>query len=437
MELLTRVRDHLRSLSLPSGPVLVAVSGGPDSVALLDLIWRTRDAHGFQPVVGHVDHGIHPESAMVARQVSDLSRELGLACHVEAANLGPDAGETEARDARYHLLYALADRLGIGPILTAHHADDQVETILLRALAGSGPAGLAGMAAVTGRLVRPLLPFRREELIRYVEERGWTVWHDPANRDPAHLRSWVRQELLPMVRRRLPESDSHLARVGTLAGRDREAWDILLDQLPDLDARTEQDGISVAANCLRSYDSTLAEALLLAVARRAACPLGPVRAARVLGLLGGASGRMVPLSRGWRAELAFGRLRLVPPGPAAESVELLGTEGADEWGRWRLTWRTEPAPDRQVRDGFTAWFQPAPLLVRSWTPGDRVRPLAGTGRRLVVRCFQDARVPRSRRESWPVVAGGASVVWVPGVCRSDALLPLPGVEALRVHAEHA
>jgi tRNA(Ile)-lysidine synthase len=437
MELLARVRDHICSLGLPPGPVLVAVSGGPDSVALLDLLCRTRDAHHLDPVVGHVDHGIHSDSSAVARQVAALAAELGIHCHVEAAGLGPDASETEAREVRYRLLFALADRLGIGPVLTAHHADDQVETILLRILGGSGPAGLAGIAPVAGRLVRPLLPFRREELARYVEERGSTVWHDPANRNPAHLRSWLRQELLPLLRRRLPDSEARLLRVGTQAARDRRAWDLMLDRLPDLDARTEQDGISVAANCLRSYDSMLGEAVLLALARRAGCPLGPARTARVLNLLAGSSGQTVPLARGWRAELAFGRLRLVAPGHVTGTVELRGTEGRDNWGRWRLSWRTESAPERQARDGFSAWFLPAPLLVRPWLRGDRVRPLAGAGRRLVVRCFQDARVPRSRRETWPVVTGNASVVWIPGVCRSDALLPSPGVEALRVDAEHA
>src|SRR5262245_60583581 len=204
MELLARVRDHLRRLGLPPGPVLVAVSGGPDSVALLDLLCRTRDSHRLEPAVGHVDHGIHPDSGVVARQVAKLAAELGVPCLVETAGLGRDAGETEAREARYRLLFALADRLGIGPVLTAHPADDQIETVMLRVLGGSGPAGLAGMAPVAGRLVRPLLSFRREELARYVEERGWTVWHDPANRSPDHLRSWLRQELLPSVRRRIP-----------------------------------------------------------------------------------------------------------------------------------------------------------------------------------------------------------------------------------------
>jgi tRNA(Ile)-lysidine synthase len=438
MELLERVRRQLHALALPPGPALVAVSGGPDSVALLDLLHRTRDLHRLDLVVAHVDHGIHPESGRVAGDVAAVAERLGSACHIERAFLGHGASETRAREARYHLLFALADRLGIGPVLTAHHADDQVETVLLRFLNGSGPAGLAGMASRSGRLVRLLLPFHREELARYVEARGLPVWHDPANRDRTQLRSWLRHDLLPAMRARIPDAEARLLRVGALAAADRRAWDLLLDQLPGLDPRSDQDGISVAANCLRAYDSTLAQALLRAAARRGGCPLGPVRAARVLRLLDGPSGRGVPLGQGWRAELAFDRLRLMRPAlrrPAP--LELGGRSGAGEWGEWRLRWRTEAAPGRQERDALTAWFRPEPLEVRAWAPGDRVFPLAGAGRRLVVRCFQDARVPRSRRAEWPVITGPDSVVWVPGVCRSDALLPTPGAEALRVDAEHA
>jgi tRNA(Ile)-lysidine synthase len=294
------------------------------------------------------------------------------------------------------------------------------------------------MGTRSGRLIRLLLPFRREQLLRYVETRGLPVWHDPSNSDPVHLRAWLRQDLLPTLRARLPDSDARLARVGSLAGKDRAAWDLVIEQLPELDARSDQEGISVAANCLRAYDSTLAEAVLKAVARRVGCPLGPVRAERTLTLLQGESGRTIQLGQGWMAELAFDRLRLLPrASTGSASLELLGAEGAGEWGRWRLSWTTEAAPERQGREALTAWFRPEPLQVRAWSPGDRVHPLAGAGRRLVVRCFQDARVPRSRRSQWPVIAGGASVVWVPGVCRSDALLPTPGSEALRVDAEHA
>jgi tRNA(Ile)-lysidine synthetase-like protein len=102
-----------------------------------------------------------------------------------------------------------------------------------------------------------------------------------------------------------------------------------------------------------------------------------------------------------------------------------------------LRWRPDTAPERQERAAFVAWFIPERLEVRSWRAGDRVRPLAGRGRRLVVRCFQELRVSRRRRVAWPVLAQDDAVVWVPGVCRSDALLPAGGTEAVRVDAEYA
>jgi tRNA(Ile)-lysidine synthetase-like protein len=147
---------------------------------------------------------------------------------------------------------------------------------------------------------------------------------------------------------------------------------------------------------------------------------------------------MMPLGEGWAAEVAFDRLvvsRVDDPAPQA-GWSLEGAAGEGAWGRWRLRWTREPAPARQERAGITAWFAAAPLVVRAWSVGERIRPLGGSGRRLLVRCFQDARVPRSRRARWPVLAGPDGVVWIPGVSRSDALLPEPGKEAIRVDAEH-
>jgi tRNA(Ile)-lysidine synthetase-like protein len=144
----------------------------------------------------------------------------------------------------------------------------------------------------------------------------------------------------------------------------------------------------------------------------------------------------------WKAELAFGRLRLLRSPlnehlAPAEAWSLEGETGEAAWGRWRIRWSRELAPESQPRAALSAWFAPEALSVRRWRPGEKVRPLAGVGRRLIVRCFQDARIPRTRRSEWPVLARGDDVVWVPGVCRSDALLPVGGTEALRVDAEYA
>jgi tRNA(Ile)-lysidine synthase len=151
------------------------------------------------------------------------------------------------------------------------------------------------------------------------------------------------------------------------------------------------------------------------------------------------SGARVPLGANWTAELGFGRLHLSPTEPeqTVEPWSLIEQSGEGTWGRWKFRWQRAPAPGRQDRVTLSAWFTPDPLTVRQWSPGEKVRPLGATGRRLVVRCFQEVRVPRSRRGSWPVLAQSNDVLWIPGVCRSGIRLPAEGTEALRVDAEYA
>jgi tRNA(Ile)-lysidine synthase len=440
MTLIERFRSHVTGLGLHPGRALVAVSGGPDSVVLLDLLVRTQDLHRVELTVAHVDHGIHPYSAGVAERVRAFAQALALPFESGGLDLGPFASETLARARRYAWLEATRERVGAHVILTAHHADDQVETVLMRVLAGSGPAGLAGMAAVSGNLVRPLLPFRRHELAAYLEERGLRAWLDPANSDSRHLRSWVRSEVLPLLKGRLPDVDVNLLLVSVQAARDRAAWDAVLDALPGLDLRVEPEAISVAASALAGYDSALRQAVVLAAARRIGCRLGPSRVGRIFALLeSGVSGARVPLGARWTAELTFGRLRLAAEESAARggTWTLEGGRGERVWGRWRFRWELAVAPEQQDRVGLSAWFTPDSLTVRPWAPGEKLKPLGGTGRRPIVRCFQEVRVPRSRRGSWPVLAQNDDVIWIPGVCRSDARVPARGMEALRVDAEYA
>lgn len=440
MSVLERFRNHIGGLHLPAGRALVAVSGGPDSVALLDLMVRSRDVHGLDLIVAHLDHGIHPAGAQVAMQVGALAASYQVPFEGGSVGLGPTASETLARARRYAWLEATRARVGAGIICTAHHRDDQIETVLMRVLAGSGPAGLSGIAPVAERIVRPLLPFRRAELAEYLREVGRDSWLDPANADPRHLRSWIRTELLPSLHARVPRVSFNLERVAAHAARDRRAWDAVLDALPDLELLADAGGISVAATTFENYDSALKQAIILALARRIGCSLGPTRVGRVVRLVEhGVSGARAPLGNRWTAELAFGRLRLY-----ADSVEpelrpwsLQGQTGTGSWGRWQFRWEPARVPERQDRSSLRAWFTLGPLTVRAWSPGERLKPLGGTGRRLVVRCFQEVRVPRSRRGSWPVLAQGQDVMWIPGVCRSDAHLPLQGAEALRVDAEYA
>ena len=250
-----RVRAHLaRARLFPApGEALVAVSGGVDSVALLDLLAQLGGEFGLTLVVAHVDHGIQPLSARAAEAGRRLAGAHRLPFEHTALALGPGTTETAARRARYAWLREVQQRRGAKYLVTAHHRDDQIETVLLRALRGSAPSGLAGISAKSrGGLVRPLLPFTRAELAGYVAERGLPVHEDPANRDPRHLRSWIRVDLLPHLVRRLgPRVLDDLSDLRVHAGRDARAWDRALELVPELKLEVREGQFAVARQVLR------------------------------------------------------------------------------------------------------------------------------------------------------------------------------------------
>jgi tRNA(Ile)-lysidine synthetase, N-terminal domain len=179
-------------------PVVVACSGGADSLGLLVL---AADA-GLEPIAVHVDHGLRADSAADAEVVAAAADALGV--EWRSVRVTIDVGgnlEARARDARYRALHDARAELGATAILVAHTADDQAETVLLNLLRGSGSAGLAGMARRRGAIVRPLLHLRRVDVRAVVEARGLGVVDDPTNADQRWRRAWIRHEVLPMLER--------------------------------------------------------------------------------------------------------------------------------------------------------------------------------------------------------------------------------------------
>ena len=433
-----RFRDGLeraRLLRTP-GTAIVAVSGGPDSVALLDLLTGVAKEFGLVLVVAHADHGIQLDSGKVGMMVRELAAKYGLPFELGELSLGPDATETEARRARYAWLRDVQRRRRAQYLVTAHHRDDQIETVLLRALRGSAPAGLAGIARRgRGGLIRPLLQFTRGELAEHVTQRDLPAHQDPANRDPRHLRSWVRTTMLPLLRERLgPRLEQDLRSLGRHAASDRSAWDRVLDLVPlELDVR--EGSFAVARQLLGGYDNALSVALLRAAARRAGYALGPKTARRILALAARPSGRRLSLGGGWTAEVSFDRLRVAREfeiGCALERVLPAGEQGTARFGAFEIAWSPSAAPARLGRETWTTWVDGAGWEVRPPAPGDSVAPLGGVGHRPVRRLLMEARVPRSARPQYPVIARGETILWVPGICRSADGVPTPGTRAVRL-----
>jgi tRNA(Ile)-lysidine synthase len=421
------------------GEAIVAVSGGVDSVVLLDLLSGHASELGLSIAVAHVDHGIQSDSPTVRQAVAALAKKYQLPFEVTELHLGPQASETDARRARYAWLREVQRRRGATYLVTAHHQDDQIETVLLRTLRGSAPAGLAGIGRrARGGLVRPLLPFTRRELLEYATARNLPVHDDPANRDPRHLRSWVRTTLLPLLSERLGSAlRGDLLALGRHAASDRAAWDRVLDLTPELGLVVEGESFAVARKSVARYDNALSVALLRAAARRAGLVLGPTRARRLVVLAGGQSGRRLPLGDGWTAEVAFDQLRVSRQRKGASenapvAVQPHGETGSARFGEFEISWSPAAAPERIERTAWTTWVDGTGWQVRPPQPGDAVAPIGGVGHRPLRRLLMEARIPRGERARYPVVSRGKTILWVPGICRSAEGLPAPGTHAVRL-----
>lgn len=436
MTLVDEVAARFSALTAGGGRCLVAVSGGPDSLALLDLLHLGREQHGRELIVGHVDHGIAEWSPAVAAAVERAAEERELRAMSRCLSLAAATGETRARTARRAALQEIASAVDASWIILAHHADDQVETVLLRLLRGSGPAGLAAMAERTGVWLRPLLRVPRVRLADHLAERGLSGWQDPSNSDHRHLRSWLRSEVLPLLRGRLPDLTERLLTASRQAGEAREGWDQLLEELPELELESGIGGISVAAPALSGYRSALRQAVVAALGRRFGVPLGSRRLAAIGRLLEGRDAT-IRLAATLEAELAFGRLIFRrPPDRPPEPVPIV-LDGECAFGSWlfRTTVARASTPDRE---GWGTAVVPGSYLIRAWHPGDRIRPLGGQGHRPVSVLLREARIAPGRRSHWPVLlAHDATIVWVPGICRSDSCIPTEGSEALCVDAAFA
>lgn len=184
--------------TIPPGTYVVCVSGGVDSVLLLDLVVKVP---GLKLVVAHFDHGIRPDSALDAVFVRELANRYGLPFEIGRAELGPHAGEDEARRARYEFLHQCRKEYAASSLLMAHHRDDVVETVILNLLRGTGWRGLSSMRSLPP-VMRPLLGVSKEELLSYARQHGLTWREDSTNTDERYLRNYIRLTLLPRMKQR-------------------------------------------------------------------------------------------------------------------------------------------------------------------------------------------------------------------------------------------
>jgi tRNA(Ile)-lysidine synthase len=410
--------------------VLVAVSGGADSVALLHFLVELAEAWRLRLRVLHVDHQLRVDSGHDADFVRALGARLGVAVDVATVTVDPRGSlEAAARAARYAALEQGADRVGADRIALGHTADDQAETVLMRLLEGAGVRGLAGIPPVRGRIIRPLIDLHRVALEAELGRAALPWVEDPTNRDPKFLRNRIRHELLPLLSDSYsPGIASALARVSALARETVVALDRAAElELERLGAFGAGD-VTLPVGSLRALPRPVAAQVL----RQAAGRLGSRAPLRAWAHRGLKRVLAVPPPRrpfrlgGVTVEVSgtVARLALAPP-PAltARPLSLPGRTELPEIGR-AIEARLLDAgayviPRDPSRVVFDADQLAGPLTVRAPRRGERFVPFGGAERRLKTLLIA-AKVPRWERGRVPVIEAAGAIVWVGSLRRGAA-----------------
>jgi tRNA(Ile)-lysidine synthase len=417
----SKLEELAREL-LPSGsPAVLAVSGGLDSMVLLDLAWHAAGRAGVDVIVATFDHASGPHSGRAASFVAQRALEYGFPVVVGRQ---PSTSPTEAawRAARWRFLRSVA-RSTKGVVLTAHTRDDQIETVLMRELRGAGARGLAGLMAPSD-VRRPLLAVSRVELTAYARAHQIDWIDDPTNRSPRYLRNRVRRDLLPALRRVSPAIDDHLLEIASQAATWRRELAGLIDRNIRYSIGDDERGtplLAVAVPELGGYSRAMLGIVWPDLASRLGVTLdarGTRRAAEFT-LSSHSSGR-IQLSGGWELTRSRTHFELRSAREAGDPVcSARVFEPPMTWDRW--TFRADGRAG--LDDAWRAALCAHPTLtIRAWRPGDRLT-VAHNGRliaRKVKYFLSDAGISGHIRPRWPVVVAGDEVVWIPGVRRSDA-----------------
>lgn len=440
--------------------LLAAVSGGPDSVALLYLLLAARDSLGIRLEVAHLDHGLRGEDGKAdARFVSRIAEEEGLTLHgrrVDIAAVRDREGgslEAVARRERYRFLDEARAVAGARWIVTGHNANDQVETFLMNLLRGSGPRGLGGMLPTgPGPRCRPLLETWRTEILDYLEASELSYRDDPSNRDLTWTRNRIRHRLVPLLEDAFgPSVLPVLARESRLmntidAYLTTESNRILKELMPGEDepgGESAENELRLDLTRLREMPAALRQSVLRAAIEDLAGGLEDITLGHLDALDALADredgSEQADLPRGITARRAYGTLVLAvdagagseagaPPSPPLD----LSRPGEVRWGRSVLRWFLAEAgtvgprqwADTPGRSCFDTGTVVSPVYVRSQRPGDRLEPQGMEGSQKLSDLFINLKVPRHLRTWVPVVCDnggpedGERILWVVGHRRS-------------------
>ena len=404
----------------PGARVIVAVSGGPDSVCLLHTL---RELKIRVVGIAHVNHKLRSEASEEdQRFVAGLARELGLEFHSTAAPCEGGNLEQTARRARRTFFHDLIRQGRSDKIALGHTQDDQAETVLFRMLRGSGLAGLAGILPVTAEgLIRPLLGVTRGDVETFLRERGIVWREDASNREPRFARNRIRQELLPRLKQdwnpRLGEALAHMA---DLAYEEERWWAAEVARIAQQMFTRSPGVVEVSARELAQVPRPVARRLIRHAIRLAKGSLHGVQFSHIECLLAlPESGGKVELP-GIHAIRSFDWLRIaVPeqthPNPEGGEVSIPGRYPAPDGNSMICL---EVIHQKQGVEACATlksdlYFRRVPerLVLRGWKPGDRYCPVGHANDRKIKELFQRQRIPSWRRPFWPILCCGDKILW--------------------------
>lgn len=414
-------------------PLVVAVSGGADSVVLLHLLHELADRYGLRLHVAHLNHQVRPEGSNDADFVRHLCAKLKLPCVVESVDvpvLAAEMGvslEMAGREARRKFLLRHADRVGARLIAVAHHRDDQVETFFLRLLRGSGVAGLSAMQFRQDRWWRPLLECSREQILAYARRHklGWV--EDQSNSDPAFLRNRMRHQLLPQLREINLQFDERVSELCRQLRADELYWQQQVKvQLPALIVSTH-DGLRLDRQKLLALPEALRIRVLREALRQVRGDLQRLEAVHLRAvselLTGERSQAQLDLPGCWVAR-RYETLWLREQAPVKLKPYELSLPVPGELllpcGRTlRAQLQAEPSGESATVAEFAWAGVAAPLEVRNWRPGDCFTPQGIDGHKKIKRLFGDLKVESEERSRVPLLLSAGEILWVAGLRRSS------------------
>ena len=441
-ELEERVLSYMREKHMieEKQAILAGVSGGADSVCLLLLLCSLKSRLDLRLFVVHVEHGIRGEESLAdARFVRDLCKRLSVPCQVcpvdvpgRAKRLGQSLEEA-GRTARYEIFErearALEERHGRKcRIAVAHNANDNAETMLYHLARGTGIRGLAGIPPVRGRIIRPLLALKREEIEVYLEKKGQKFCRDATNETDLYRRNRIRHRILPVMEELNPEAVRHMGRTGEMLG-ELDAW---LQEVADrvLGAAVEPDGLRKEP--LRKLPEPLRREVLHRWIARIWGENRDISCRHVealAGLLEAPAGKEVWLPGGRRVVSTYRHLTTAEEDrrePVVGAVTLSGRQLTEQGtmemaaGGYRFSFalRRREKNAEIPRKSYTKWFDYDKIKddfeIRNRQPEDYL-VIDDQGRRKPLnRYFIDEKVPRDRRDALPLLACGHHVIWVPG-----------------------